>query len=139
VNLYRIRPRGGANRLIIRVNRRARSAAAERGIPLRELVTQALAEKLQAGTRQDKPWLKSFGKLRTPDVGLQFLPGGENGLSHSFRWRELRRAHCKFHDIRSSETARPAQRNHTHQSDRPGGIWPDRACGLALISDTAIL
>ena len=44
--------------------RRAKSAAAERGIPLRELVTQALAEKLQAGTRQDKPWLKSFGKLR---------------------------------------------------------------------------
>lgn len=31
---------------------------------MRELVTQALAEKLQAGTRRDKPWLKSFGKLR---------------------------------------------------------------------------
>ena len=44
--------------------RRAKSAAAERGISLRELVTQALAEKLQAGTRRDKPWLKSFGKLR---------------------------------------------------------------------------
>jgi hypothetical protein len=27
---------------------------------------------------------------RTPDVGPQFQPGGENGLSHSFRWRELR-------------------------------------------------
>jgi hypothetical protein len=29
--------------------------------------------------------------FRTPDVAAQFLPGGENGLSHSFRWRELRR------------------------------------------------
>ena len=77
-------------------------------------------------------------KIRTPDVALQFLPGGENGLSHSFRWRELGRwgrqcrlparaefgpaarigssegehrlphlwAHCKFHDIRSSELAK---------------------------------
>jgi hypothetical protein len=29
--------------------------------------------------------------FRTPDVAAQFLPGGENGLSHPFRWRELRR------------------------------------------------
>ena len=53
-------------------------------------------------------------RLRPPDLAPQFLPGGENGLSHSFRWRELcgwagehrlphLRAHCKFHDIRSSE------------------------------------
>ena len=78
-----------------------------------------------------------FCKFRTPDVAPQFQPGGENGLSHSFRWRELRRwgrrcrlparaglgppleigssegehrlphprAHCKFHDIRSSEVS----------------------------------
>ena len=28
--------------------------------------------------------------VRTPDVAPQFQTGGENGLSHSFRWRELR-------------------------------------------------
>jgi hypothetical protein len=28
--------------------------------------------------------------VRTPDVAPQFKTGGENGLSHSFRWRELR-------------------------------------------------
>jgi hypothetical protein len=28
--------------------------------------------------------------FRTPDAGPQFQPGGENGLSDSFRWRELR-------------------------------------------------
>jgi hypothetical protein len=44
--------------------RRAKSAAAEQGIPFRALVTEALAEKLRVGGREDKPWLKSFGKLR---------------------------------------------------------------------------
>jgi hypothetical protein len=44
--------------------RRAKSAAAEQGIPLRELVTLALAEKLGTKTRQEKPWMKSFGKLK---------------------------------------------------------------------------
>jgi hypothetical protein len=44
--------------------RRAKWAAAEPGIALRELVSQALAEKLRAEPREDKPWLKSFGKLR---------------------------------------------------------------------------
>ena len=29
-------------------------------------------------------------EVRTPDVAPQFQTGGENGLSHSFRWRELR-------------------------------------------------
>jgi hypothetical protein len=46
------------------VFRRAKSAAAERGIPLRELVSEALVEKLRARAAQDKPWLKAFGKLR---------------------------------------------------------------------------
>jgi hypothetical protein len=45
--------------------RRAKSAAAERGIPLRALVTEALADKLRAPGRHDKPWMKSFGKLRS--------------------------------------------------------------------------
>jgi len=44
--------------------RRAKSAAAEQGIALRELVSDALAQKLRARERQDKPWLKTFGKLR---------------------------------------------------------------------------
>jgi hypothetical protein len=43
--------------------RRAKSTAAERGIPLRELVTEAIAEKLSAGAAA-KPWLRAFGKLR---------------------------------------------------------------------------
>ena len=44
--------------------RRAKSVAAERGIPLRQLVTEALADKLRAPGTEDKPWLKTFGKLR---------------------------------------------------------------------------
>jgi hypothetical protein len=45
--------------------RRAKSAAAEQGIPLRELMSEALAEKLRALGSGDKPWMKSFGKLRS--------------------------------------------------------------------------
>jgi hypothetical protein len=44
---------------------RAKSVAAERGIPLRELVTEALADKLRSPCGKDKPWMKSFGKLRS--------------------------------------------------------------------------
>jgi hypothetical protein len=44
--------------------RRAKSAAAEKGIPLRELVSDALAEKLRRPPVQEKPWMKTFGKLR---------------------------------------------------------------------------
>lgn len=45
--------------------RRAKSAAAERGIPFRTLVSEALADKLrsQAVGSDTKPWMKSFGKL----------------------------------------------------------------------------
>ncbi len=45
--------------------RRAKSAAAERGIPLRALVSEALADKLHARGGKDKPWMKTFGKLRS--------------------------------------------------------------------------
>ena len=45
--------------------RRAKSVAAERGIPLRALVSEALADKLPARGGQDKPWMKTFGKLRS--------------------------------------------------------------------------
>jgi hypothetical protein len=44
--------------------RRAKSVAAERGIPLRALVSEALAEKLRADNGSGKPWMAAFGKLR---------------------------------------------------------------------------
>ena len=45
--------------------RRAKSAAAAQGIPLRELVSKALAEKLRFHDGKGKPWVKSFGQLRS--------------------------------------------------------------------------
>lgn len=45
--------------------RRAKSAAAERGIPFRQLVSEALAEKLAVRGRGDRPWMTSFGKLKS--------------------------------------------------------------------------
>ncbi len=45
--------------------RRAKSAAAERGIPLREFVTEAVKDKLVAKTEPgEKPWIKHMGKLK---------------------------------------------------------------------------
>jgi hypothetical protein len=45
--------------------RRAKTVAAERGIPFRALVSEALSDKLRAqGVRDSKPWMKKFGKLR---------------------------------------------------------------------------
>ena len=45
--------------------RRAKSAAAERGIPLREFVTEAVQDKLVADAKSTgKPWMEAFGKLR---------------------------------------------------------------------------
>jgi hypothetical protein len=45
--------------------RRAKSVAAERGIPLREFVTEAVKDKLAANTQAgDKPWVKHMGKLK---------------------------------------------------------------------------
>ena len=48
--------------------RRAKSTAAERGQTLKELVTEALQEKLAARTNQAGPaepeWMRGFGKLR---------------------------------------------------------------------------
>ena len=43
--------------------RRAKSMAAERGIPLRQFVTEAVQEKLKI-TPQQKPWMKHVGKLK---------------------------------------------------------------------------
>jgi hypothetical protein len=45
--------------------RRAKSKAAEQGIPLRQFVTEALEDKLRTGPApQQKPWLKHVGKLK---------------------------------------------------------------------------
>ena len=45
--------------------RRAKSEAAERGIPLREFVSEAVRDKLaNRGGATDKPWMAAFGKLR---------------------------------------------------------------------------
>lgn len=44
--------------------RRAKSVAAERGIPLRALISEALADKLRADNGSSKPWMTAFGKLR---------------------------------------------------------------------------
>ena len=47
------------------VFRKAKSAAAQRGIPLRQFVTEAVQEKLRvSGERTDKPWMRHFGKLK---------------------------------------------------------------------------
>ena len=43
--------------------RRAKSVAAERGIPLRQFVTEAVQEKLRT-TSHEKPWMKHLGKLK---------------------------------------------------------------------------
>jgi hypothetical protein len=45
--------------------RQAKSAAAERGIPLREFVTEAVKDKLAATAKSaERPWMAAFGKLR---------------------------------------------------------------------------
>jgi hypothetical protein len=45
--------------------RRAKSTAAERGIPFRQFVTEAVAHKLKTIPAADqKPWMKHIGKLR---------------------------------------------------------------------------
>jgi hypothetical protein len=44
--------------------RRAKSAAAGRGIPFREFVTEAVKDKLVADAKvAEKPWMAAFGKL----------------------------------------------------------------------------
>jgi CO/xanthine dehydrogenase FAD-binding subunit len=46
------------------VFRKAKAQAAQRGIPLRQFVTEAVQEKLAAAKPEDKPWMKAAGKLR---------------------------------------------------------------------------
>lgn len=48
-----------------RVLRQAKVRAAERGIPLRQYVTEAVKDKLAADAKAaEKPWLKHMGKLK---------------------------------------------------------------------------
>ena len=45
--------------------RRAKSIAAERGIPFRQFVTEAVKDKLVAAAKtNDKPWMAAFGRLK---------------------------------------------------------------------------
>ncbi|MGH9794588.1 MAG: hypothetical protein ACRD5G_07440 [Candidatus Acidiferrales bacterium] len=45
--------------------RRAKSKAAERGVPLRQFVTEAVEDKLKAlPATGEKPWMKHMGKLK---------------------------------------------------------------------------
>jgi hypothetical protein len=46
------------------VFRRAKSVAAERGIPLRQFVTEAVQDKLNLTSGAPKPWMKHIGKLK---------------------------------------------------------------------------
>lgn len=47
------------------VFRRAKSLAAQRGVPFREFVTEAVKDKLAAEAKGvDKPWVKHMGKLK---------------------------------------------------------------------------
>jgi hypothetical protein len=46
------------------VFRKAKAQAAERGIPLRQFVTEAVQEKLATAKPADKPWMQAAGKLR---------------------------------------------------------------------------
>jgi hypothetical protein len=43
---------------------RAKSAAAERGVSPRSLVSEALSDKLSVRGSEGKPWMKGFGQLR---------------------------------------------------------------------------
>ena len=48
-----------------RIFRKAKSRAAERGIPFRQFVTEAVEDKLRsAPANARKPWMKHLGKLK---------------------------------------------------------------------------
>jgi hypothetical protein len=47
------------------VLRRAKAQAAQRGIALRQFVTEAVEEKIHAGSKgKEKPWMRMVGQLR---------------------------------------------------------------------------
>jgi hypothetical protein len=77
------------------------------------------------------PLYEAASSFRTPDVAPHFLPGGENGLSHSFRWRELRRwgRRCRL-------PAR-AELGPLLESDRAKASTACPTCGLTANSTTS--
>jgi hypothetical protein len=69
--------------------RKAKAKAAADGIPLREFVTQAVAEKLTAKPAVDKPWMKGFGGLKhlhAENVRIQKLIDEEFGKVEPEEW-----------------------------------------------------
>lgn len=44
--------------------RKAKARAAERGIPLRQFVTEAVQDKLRSQALPEKPWMKYVGQLK---------------------------------------------------------------------------
>ncbi len=46
------------------VLRRAKAKAAEEGIPLRQLVTEAVEARVNSQGAGEKPWMKGFGGLK---------------------------------------------------------------------------
>ena len=69
--------------------RKAKAKAAADGIPLREFVTQAVAEKLTAKPVTDKPWMKGFGGLKhlhAENVRIQKLIDEEFGKIEPEEW-----------------------------------------------------
>jgi hypothetical protein len=71
------------------VFRKAKARAAEKGIPLRQFVTEAVEEKLKASTR-DKPWMKMAGglhHLHKETVRIQKLIDEEFGQVEPEDWK----------------------------------------------------
>ena len=71
------------------VFRKAKAEAAQRGIPLRQFVTEAVQEKLAAAKPVDKPWMKALGGLRhlhDENVRIQKLIDEEFGTIDPEDW-----------------------------------------------------
>jgi len=84
--------------------RRAKSVAAERGIPFREFVTEAVKDKLVADAKAaEQPWMAAFGKLRhlhketakinrsSKRSSSRLRPKIDNDLGHERAFRPSRR------------------------------------------------
>jgi hypothetical protein len=70
--------------------KQAKSAAAEQGIPLREFVSNAVADKLRQPSAGDKPWLKLFGGLKglhKETVRISGIIEEEFGVIEPEQWR----------------------------------------------------
>jgi len=98
--------------------RRAKSVAAEQGIPLRELVSEALAEKLQVRANQDKPWMNGFGKLRSlhkETAEINRIIEEEFGQVEPEDWHRLtsRSAYSRTADTRPAHRPATGETRHT--------------------------